>query len=49
MLDKSKRKQEKEILLRCIIMPIFLINYLPPPGRFAKGYNKHFFRIHWSP
>jgi hypothetical protein len=45
---KSKRKQKNKILLRCIIILFSLINYLPPPERYAKGYSKYFSKIQWS-
>jgi len=35
--------------LRRVTTSLSLRNYLPPPERYAKGYNKNLSRIQWSP
>jgi len=46
---KVKESRKMKYFLKRVTMSFSLINYLLLPERYAKGYNKYFYRIQWSP
>jgi hypothetical protein len=45
---KSKQKKKNEMLQMRVTTSLSLRNYFLSPKRYAKDYNKYFFRIQWS-